>query len=141
LWPIPSYHLHLTSEKNQEAFCISKIVTEFPTGNTTNAYWHVMVRNDRQISSALLLFILSWSRYMTTGAWIVGWHCSTDIINTHRHLHPIQLHVIQTVTLLHVSAKNCYYNPDVHKMEYSPHYKEPKGSLPHSQQSANCPYS
>ena len=39
----------------------------------------------------MLLFILCWLRNMATGAWVVGWVCSTDIICTHRHVHTIQL--------------------------------------------------
>ena len=90
-------------------FCISNIVTEFQTRNSTNLYYHVTVHNDQQISSALPLFILCWSRNMTTGARVVGWNCSTDIICTHNTI----TRYTQTSTFPHVSATNCQYKADI----------------------------
>jgi hypothetical protein len=95
--------------------CISKIVTEF----STTVYQHVTVRNDRQISSALLFFILCCSRNVTTGAavwsmssWLEVQHTQISSVHTYmctRHNYTLYIDSI----LLHVSATNPYYQADI----------------------------
>lgn len=84
-----------------------------------------------QISSSLLFFVLCWSRNMTTGAWVVGWNCTTDTICSHYKI----------TWYTHTHQPSHTFQPQIanirqtsrHRNTYFPHFTVPEGSLPQLQ--------